>query len=51
MPIRRLVARSSSNQVTAELPIRYGEFEYRLKHPHENHERVTEESDLSELWN
>ena len=48
MPIRRLVARPSSNQVTAELHIRNGKFESRLKHPRENHERVAAESDLSD---
>jgi hypothetical protein len=34
--------------VTAELPVRAGEFEYRIKHPHEQHERVAAESNLNE---
>jgi hypothetical protein len=37
-------------QVTAELPVRAGEFEYRIKHPREDYERVAAESDLNELW-
>jgi hypothetical protein len=36
--------------VIAELPVRAGEFEYRIKHPREDHERVAAESDLNELW-
>ena len=36
--------------ITAELPVRFGEFEYRIKHPREDYERVAAESDLSELW-
>jgi hypothetical protein len=34
-------------QVTAELPVRAGEFEYRIKHPREQCERVAAESDLA----
>jgi hypothetical protein len=30
--------------------VRYGEFEYRIKHPREEYQRVAAESDLSELW-
>ncbi len=38
-------------QVTAEVPLRSGQFEYRIKHPCEAHDRVAAESDLSVLWN
>jgi hypothetical protein len=34
---------------TTSLP-RAGEFEYRIKHPHEHYERVAAESDLNEFW-
>jgi hypothetical protein len=37
--------------ITGELPVRAGEFEYRIKHPREHCERVVAESDLTELWN
>jgi len=33
--------------VTAELPVRAGEFEYRIKHSHEPYERVVAESALT----
>ncbi len=33
--------------VTAELPFRAGEFEYRIKHPDETYERVAPESALT----
>ncbi len=49
-PSRRLYAPKGAYHVTAELPVRAGEFEYRIKHPRENHERVAAESDLNELW-
>jgi len=38
-------------QVTAELPVRAGELQYRIKHPREGYERVAGESDLNELRN
>jgi hypothetical protein len=34
--------------ITGELPDRAGEFEYRIKHPHEDYERMAAESDLNE---
>ena len=34
--------------VTAKLPERDGEFEYRIKHTSELHERIAKESDLHE---
>jgi hypothetical protein len=49
-PPRGVYAPPGGYHVTAELPVRFGEFEYRLKHPRENHERVAAEGDLSELW-
>jgi hypothetical protein len=48
-PPRGLYAPGGGYMVTAELPVRFGEFEYRIKHPREEHERVASESDLSEL--
>ena len=50
-PPRGLYAPAGGYHVTAELPMRYGEFAYCIKHPRENHDRVAAESDLSELWN
>ena len=49
-PPRGLFAPRGAYHVTAELPLRSGEFEYRIKHPCEQHERVAPERDLSELW-
>jgi hypothetical protein len=43
--------RGAPYHVTAELPFRAGKFEYRIKHPREQYERVAAESDLNELWN
>jgi hypothetical protein len=34
--------------ITGELPDRAGEFEYRIKYPHEDYERMAAESDLNE---
>jgi hypothetical protein len=48
-PVRNYAPRGAY-QVTAELPIRAGEFEYRIKHPREDYERVAAESNLNELW-
>jgi hypothetical protein len=48
-PPRGLYAPKGAYHVTAELPVRYGEFEYRIKHPREEYERVAVESDLDEL--
>lgn len=59
-PPRSVYAPSGVYHVTAELPVRAGEFEYRIKHPREKYERVAGESDLNEgelrelrprLWN
>jgi hypothetical protein len=49
-PPRRLYAPRGAYYVTAELPARLGEFEYRIKHPREQRERVARERDLSEPW-
>jgi hypothetical protein len=49
-PRRGLYAPRGAYHGTAELPVRYGEFEYRIKHPREEYERVAAESDLTELW-
>jgi hypothetical protein len=46
-PPRGLYAPAGGYHVTAELPIRFGEFEYRIKNPREHYERVAAESDLS----
>ena len=48
-PPRGLYVPKGIYQVTAELPVRYGEFAYRVKHPREDYERVAAESDLNEL--
>ena len=50
-PPRSLYAPRGAYNVTAELPFRAGECEYRIKHPREQYERVAAESDLTELWN
>ena len=50
-PPRSMYAPRGGYHVTAELPFRAGEFEYRIKHPREQCERVVAESDLSDLWN
>jgi hypothetical protein len=50
-PPRSTYAPKGAYHVTAELPFRAGEFEYRIKHPRELCERVAAESDLTELWN
>jgi hypothetical protein len=47
-PPRSMYAPRGAYHVTAELPLRAGEFEYRIKHPHEQHERVAAESNLNE---
>jgi len=49
-PPRGIYAPHGAYHVTAELPVRYGEFEYRIKHPRENYERVAAESDLHVHW-
>jgi len=46
-----MYAPKGAYHVTAELPLHAGEFEYRIKHPREDYERVAAESDLTELWN
>jgi hypothetical protein len=50
-PPRGMYAPRGGYHVTAELPFRAGEFEYRIKHPSEQYERVVAESNLSDLWN
>jgi hypothetical protein len=42
------VAPQGTDHVTALLPERNGEFEYRVRHPDEEHERVVRESELQE---
>ena len=49
-PPRGLYAPKGAYRVTAAFPIRYGEFEYRIKHSREEYERVGAESDLNEYW-
>jgi hypothetical protein len=49
-PPRSMYASRGVYHITAELPVRAGEFEYRIKHPREDHERIAAESDLNELW-
>ena len=46
-PPRSMYAPRGVYHVTAELPVRAGEFEYRIKHPREQCERVAAESDLA----
>jgi hypothetical protein len=46
-PPRGLYAPPGAYYVTAELPVWFGELEYRIQHPHEEYERVASESDLS----
>ena len=50
-PPRGLSAQRGAYRVTAELPLRSRQFEYRIKHQFEEHDRVATESDLSVLWN
>jgi hypothetical protein len=50
-PPRGLSAERGAYRVTAELPLRSGQFEYRIKHPGEDHDRVAAEDDLIVLWN
>jgi hypothetical protein len=44
-------AQRGAYQITAELPMRSGQFAYRIKHQFEEYDRVAPESDLSVLWN
>ena len=46
-PPRSIYAHRGVYRVTAELPVRGGEFQYRIKHPREQCERVAAESDLA----
>jgi hypothetical protein len=46
-PPRGLYAPAGAYIVTAELPVRFGQFEYRIKHQREEYERVAAESDLT----
>ena len=48
-PPRGMYAPRGLYVITGELPVRAGEFEYRIKHSHEDHERVAAESDLDEF--
>ena len=48
-PPRGMYAPPGAYHVTAELPVRYGEFHYQIKHPAEQYERVAGESDLNDL--
>jgi hypothetical protein len=50
-PPRGLPAQPGAYCVTAKLPLRSGQFEYRIKHQFEDHERVATENDLTVLWN
>jgi hypothetical protein len=49
-PPRGLHAPRGAYHVTAELPVRLDEFEYRIKHPREQRERVARERNLGEPW-
>jgi hypothetical protein len=46
-PPRGIYAHTGAYHVTAELPSRAGEFEYRIRHPREAYERVAAESALT----
>jgi hypothetical protein len=48
-PSRGIWAPRGAYVITAELPTRYGQFEYHIKHSSEKHERLARESDLREL--
>ena len=50
-PPRGVSAQRCAYRVTAELPLRSGQFEYRIKHQFEDYDRVAPESDLTMLWN
>ena len=50
-PPRGLSAERGAYRVVAELPLRSGQFAYRIKHPCEERDRVAAEDDLSVLWN
>ena len=50
-PPRGLSAERGAYRVVAELPLRSGQFAYRIKHPCEERDRVATEDDLSVLWN
>jgi hypothetical protein len=50
-PPRGLSAERGAYRVTAEIPLRSGQFEYRIKHPCEDHDRIVAENDLVVLWN
>jgi hypothetical protein len=50
-PPRGVSAPRGAYQIIAELPLRSGQFEYRIKHQFEEHERVVAEHDLTTLWN
>ena len=51
IPPRGSDAPRGAYQVTAELSLRSGQLEYRIKHPCEEHDRIAAETDLSVLWN
>jgi hypothetical protein len=50
-PPRGLDAPRGAYKVTTPLPLQPGQFEYRIKHPSEEHDRIAAESDLIVLWN
>ena len=48
-PPRGLIAERRQYIVTAALPAQFGVFEYRIRHPSENYERIATEHDLREV--
>jgi hypothetical protein len=50
-PPRGVSALPGAYRVTAKLLLRSGQFEYRIKHQFEDHDRIAAEGDLSVLWN
>jgi hypothetical protein len=48
-PPRQLYAPRGRYIVTAALPARSGEYEYQIRHPSEEHDRVAMESDLRKV--
>jgi hypothetical protein len=49
-PPRGLYAPRGHHLITAQLPERNGEFEYRIRHTDEMHERIANERELSMNW-
>jgi hypothetical protein len=48
-PPRGISAPLGAYVITAQLPMRYGQFEYRIKHSNEKSERRATENELREL--